>query len=350
MDGKVPKVAALVLNWNGYRNTIECCETLRVSSHSVWHLVIVENGSTDDSPEQLQTWLSAQAEQCRTFSVSTTAGSARVLQCKNGQADISTTSIMFLPTNLGFTGGCNIGLQFLLFNSDPPDYIAILNNDGRLQQSTIEHLVRAAEMSGAGIVAGMIVDPRTGAAELVDEVPLPVAVIYFLSFVPPVYRLVNSVWRWLRQWRGGGQNQLCFTGRVWGPLLLVRREVLHQIHEKQGRFLNEDLFMYGDETDLSYFTRKLGWRLVSNRESVYFHPIGRKEHPRIYYYSTRNAFHLARLMMPLPMRLLFYAVALSFFSLSAMRHWLLGGRRFATARLAGILDGLGHVTGKWTEH
>ncbi|MBF8248139.1 MAG: glycosyl transferase family 2 [Bacteroidetes bacterium] len=50
---KNPTVCAIVLNWNGYEDTCRCLESLKRATYPELHVVVVDNGSTDGSPEKL---------------------------------------------------------------------------------------------------------------------------------------------------------------------------------------------------------------------------------------------------------------------------------------------------------
>src|SRR5215469_9134948 len=52
-DINQPRVAIVLLNWNGYEDTLECIRSLRRMEYRNWHAVIVDNGSSDGSVERL---------------------------------------------------------------------------------------------------------------------------------------------------------------------------------------------------------------------------------------------------------------------------------------------------------
>src|SRR5262249_23631506 len=47
----VPRVCAVVLNWNGRDDTIRCLESLRADPYDRLEVVVVDNGSSDGSPD-----------------------------------------------------------------------------------------------------------------------------------------------------------------------------------------------------------------------------------------------------------------------------------------------------------
>jgi len=51
---KWPKVAIIILNWNGWKDTIECLESVVRKAYSNYQVIIMDNNSTDDSIEKMK--------------------------------------------------------------------------------------------------------------------------------------------------------------------------------------------------------------------------------------------------------------------------------------------------------
>ena len=49
-----PRVAVIILNWNGWEDTIECIESLRNIDYPNYDTIIVDNGFSDDSIEKIR--------------------------------------------------------------------------------------------------------------------------------------------------------------------------------------------------------------------------------------------------------------------------------------------------------
>jgi GT2 family glycosyltransferase len=44
-----PHVSIIVMNWNNYADTIECIESIEKISYPKYTIILVDNGSTDNS-------------------------------------------------------------------------------------------------------------------------------------------------------------------------------------------------------------------------------------------------------------------------------------------------------------
>jgi len=107
-----PCVYIVLLNWNGWRDTLECMRSLDSMEYRNWHAVIVDNGSADDSAKRLR-------EAYPTVPI-----------IENGK-------------NLGFAAGNNVGIRLAL--KEGADYVFVLNNDATVFPDTLSELVGFAE-------------------------------------------------------------------------------------------------------------------------------------------------------------------------------------------------------------
>ena len=109
---KEPMVAVVLLNWNNAHFTAPCIRSLQTSDYSNMHVMVVDNGSEDGSPEALR----------NDFPDATLI--------RNGQ-------------NLGFAAGNNVGIRAALEMG--AEYVLILNNDTEVDSKLIGELVAACE-------------------------------------------------------------------------------------------------------------------------------------------------------------------------------------------------------------
>ena len=48
------KVSIVILNWNGWQDTIECLESIYQNEYLNYEIIIVDNDSKDDSIEKIK--------------------------------------------------------------------------------------------------------------------------------------------------------------------------------------------------------------------------------------------------------------------------------------------------------
>ncbi|WP_158679801.1 glycosyltransferase family 2 protein [Deinococcus sp. NW-56] len=209
-------MGAVILNWNGWQDTAECLDSLRGLAYRNLDVLVVDNGSTDDSVEQLRQ---------RFPEVNLTA----------------------LPQNIGFGGASNLGTQTLL--EAGAEYIWLLNNDTTVSTLALTELVRTAES-----------DPSLG---------LVASVLY--NYGEPGI---------VQAWGGGTLHPYLLTlhhhfapadsyDHLLGTSLLIRREVLEQIG-----LLDERYIFSMEDTEYSLRAREHGWRLAVADASRVYHKGG----------------------------------------------------------------------------
>jgi GT2 family glycosyltransferase len=108
----IPKIIVVLVNWNGKIDTLECLASLRQDTYSSKQVIVVDNGSKDDSVAAIQ---AAHPE----------------------------VTILETGANLGFTGGNNVGIRHAL--EQDADYIYLLNNDTTVEPDALTKLVEAAK-------------------------------------------------------------------------------------------------------------------------------------------------------------------------------------------------------------
>ncbi len=119
------KATLIILAWNRWDLTRRCLETLRETDLTGAEVVVVDNGSTDETPRRL--------------------------------AGIPWVRTLTLPRNLGFVRGNNAGLEV----ADPESDIVLLNNDLELTQHDWLQRLRDCAHSAPdlGIVGCRLVQP-----------------------------------------------------------------------------------------------------------------------------------------------------------------------------------------------
>jgi hypothetical protein len=55
-SGQKPNIAIVAVNWNGWRDTLECLESVRQLAYPNYLMIVVDNNSQDDSVAQIRAW------------------------------------------------------------------------------------------------------------------------------------------------------------------------------------------------------------------------------------------------------------------------------------------------------
>lgn len=122
-------VAILVLNWNGWRDTIECIKSLLTSSNQDYFIFVGDNGSTNESLEYIE-------EYCKNDDIEY----SRVEYGIDNLPQIPTKVVLCdLKENNGFSKGNNMMLN--LASKYSPDYYLLLNNDTEVEHDFLDKLL-----------------------------------------------------------------------------------------------------------------------------------------------------------------------------------------------------------------
>jgi len=204
-----PQILILIVNWRNYPDTKACLESLPLLTYENYQVMVVDNGSGDDSIRSM------------------------------GE-DFPEVKLVELDENLGFAGGNNVGLEYALENDFP--YVLLLNNDTTiLDGDFLSKLVQVLEREHEIGAIGPAVQQTNGQTQL-SILPYP--------------SLGNTIKNSLGLYDPEHKNRQ-FVDSVAGCCVLVRREAI-QI----AGLLDDNYFMYGEETEWFFRMRKNGWKVL----------------------------------------------------------------------------------------
>ncbi|MBY0579681.1 MAG: glycosyltransferase family 2 protein [Burkholderiales bacterium] len=258
-------LAVIIVNYRTAHLVIDCVQSLLPEISEIdARIIIVDNQSGDDSVSRIQTWLEEQG-----------LPSSLVLLLES-------------PGNLGFSGGNNVGIRAV-----SAEYYLLLNSDTIVHPGAIRILLEtAAKFPKAGIVSPRLLGAsgeiqmscfkfHRPLGELVDSAQTSIIDRLMQDFVirlPPTMDVMEPEWT----------SFAC---------ALVRRQVFEEVG-----LLDDEFFMYFEDVEFCYRTRKAGWTIVHNpaAEVVHFHGgsssfeesvRARKRLPKYYYESRTRYFH-----------------------------------------------------------
>ena len=215
-----PRLSVIIPNWNGARHLPECLESLQRQSFKDFEVVLVDNGSSDDSlalVEHKFPWV----------------------------------RIVSNHANLGFSAAVNAGIR-----ATDSEYLVLLNNDTRAREDWLERLVAAMDATP---------DASFAACRM-------------LRYDPP--HRIDSAGDRFSLLRGGGINigageaaesrdQPAWVFGACAGAALYRRTLFDDI----GLF-DEDFFLVFEDVDISLRACVAGHRCLYVPDAVVYHKRG----------------------------------------------------------------------------
>lgn len=226
------ETAVIIVNWNGKKYLKDCLDSLKKQSYQDFDIFLVDNNSAD--------------------------GSAKIAR------NYKNVRLIQNDKNYGFAKGNNIATRQAI--NEGYKYVVLLNNDTVVNKDWLKSLAETAK------------DPKVGACQS--------KILLFDS------KLINSA--------GNGAHYLGFSYcghfkkedtfkeddevvAASGAAVLYKTEVL-----KKVGLLDEDFFMYHEDTDLSWRIRTLGYKILLSSNSVVYHKYSFSRNKMKLYYFERN--------------------------------------------------------------
>ncbi len=254
----MPNVYIIILNWNGYRDTVECVESLKKITYPNHRILLVDNGSTD--------------------------GSEKILREKFPKLSLIQTG-----ENLGYAEGNNVGIRYALENG--ADYIILLNNDTIVDPEFVTELVKVAESNKSiGILSSKV---------------------YFYDrpdtiwFAGAIFNLKSGKSKHIgyNEKDRGQHDNIQETDRTCGCSMMVSRKICETVG-----LMNPEYFCYGEDVDWSLRIKKAGHRVIFVPGSKVWHKVsastGGIQNSFPIYYSVRNHLRLVNTYLPFKFKML----------------------------------------------
>lgn len=219
---KQPEVLFIILNYNGWRDTIDCIDTVFNQSFKDYRVMLIDNGSCDNSLTHLQIFDS----------------NSRVIRIDNQK-------------NLGFAGGVNIGIRYAIDNNYP--FIVLLNNDARIEKNWLNNLMASMQKTKASVVTCLLLSSDGKKIESTGD----------------------SYSRWglpFPRQRDEATKKALDSGYVFGGTAgasLYKTSLFEEI----GLF-DEKFFAYYEDTDISLRAQIAGHRAYYEKSAVAYHDHG----------------------------------------------------------------------------
>jgi len=281
----VTKVYIVIVNWNGWQDTIECLESLALLNFPSYRIVLCDNGSTNQSLPELRQWAEARRIQYAEYDLAEAAAGGR-------PASDPALVLIRNGANLGFAGGNNVGLRYALAQGDF-SYAWLLNNDTVVDPDALTHLVRRMGQQPAPGICGSTIrfyHDRERVQALGGG--------HYCRWVGLPWHLGRFGFGGTKPDQGRAERWMNY---VEGASMLVSREFLLAVG-----LLCEDYFLYFEEADWAIRGRGR-FALGYAPQSLVYHKVGAsigtssnpaRKSPLCDFYSVRNRLLFTRRFYP----------------------------------------------------
>ncbi|MGA2317662.1 MAG: glycosyltransferase family 2 protein [Thermodesulfobacteriota bacterium] len=242
-------LSIIIVNWNTKEYLLPCLKSIFKGGQGTgWEVIVVDNGTRDGSREEVK----------KVFP------SARLIENEK---------------NFGFAKAANQGLQ-----KASGRYALLLNPDTQVENGAIERLVSFMDAySDVGVAGAQLLNADGTKQNSIANFP---------SLGTEL--LNKSLLRWLfpTKFPGKGRNysEPIEVDSVIGACMMVRRDTLDQVG-----LLDEDYFLFLEETDWCYRMKKAGWKIYHVPQAEIYHFQGKsaetvKKRARVEFYRSRYHF------------------------------------------------------------
>lgn len=235
------KMSVIILNWNDAAATAQCVAAVQAWRQIQPEVIIVDNGSQPEDVGKLEQL----------------APTARLLRNKH---------------NSGFAGGNNLGLEFVLQNSDAP--VLLLNNDAHIAEEHMTKLLKLLTAHPDAAIIGPILIEKSG-----EETILSAGGKNIARYTNAHVNLPSLPTE---------PTSLQVVDYVPGTIALLSNKVLHEVG-----LLDTEYFFSGEIADWCERARRKGFRALIAPQAQGYHYLKKASNVRstLYsYYSLRNRF------------------------------------------------------------
>ncbi len=214
-------ISIIIVNWNTRDILRNCIASIYAQTKDTeFEVIVVDNASTDDSPEMVK-------------------------------KEFPKATIVENLENRGFAAANNQGIRIAKSR-----YMLLLNSDTVVLDQAIAKIISFAEDNPDAAVVGCKVINPDGTLQRTCFM-FPSLLNMFLSSTYLYKLFPKSRFFGREQMTWWNRNDIREVNAVSGCFMLVRRKAIEQIG-----LMDEQFFMYAEETDWCYRFKKAGWRVV----------------------------------------------------------------------------------------
>lgn len=321
------RTAVLLVNWNGWEDTIECLESIKRLEPAPEKVIVCDNGSDDSSLTHIREWAQSETSPLLPGYLSDDDTSKELQapiqfaeftkeEAESGEVldDGAWLILIRSENNLGFAGGNNIGLRYI--STLDIDFIWLLNNDTVVHRDSLQALLRRVEGNpDIGICGSTLLHYDTP-----DKVQV-CAGGYYCRWIGLPWHIGQL--RSVDRLPAKSKVERCMNYVV-GASMLVSRPFLDGVG-----LLTEDYFLYFEELDWAVRARGR-YRLAYAPDSLVYHKVGasigtssdpRRKSMVCDYYAIRNRLLFTRRHEPIALPTVYLSVFCAFWVRLLLGEW-----------------------------
>lgn len=216
-------ILIVVLNWNGIDDTEKCIDSLLRQTCKTYKILVVDNGSKDDSSERLD---------------------------KLGEKHSDKVSVVKNPVNLGFAGGVNTGIRYAI--NETFDAVALFNNDAVADERWLESLEKGLK-GDVSVVTGLLLHANGKTIDSTGD--------FYSSWGIGFPRNRDTAAK------NAPKSGFVFSAS--GGASLYKTSLFKEV----GLF-DETFFAYYEDTDISFRTQLAGHKIYYTKDAIAYHAQG----------------------------------------------------------------------------
>lgn len=244
-DASHSAICAIVVNWNGWRDTVVCLESLLALGDTPMRVVVCDSASTDASVRELERYLGERFPHWP---------HTEFVPDRTQRGGVLSVHLLRLRHNLGYAAAINAGIRWARETWTPRGFW-LLNNDVQAQPGALDALVAAhASVSNAGICGSVLLEW--------DEPG-------HVQGVAGMYRRCLGVGRHARDLPADGSAVSLDVDYPIGASMYVAADYLDSVG-----LMDPDYFLYCEEMDWAERGRRQGYRPLVALESRLRHKEG----------------------------------------------------------------------------
>ncbi len=242
------KIGIVLVNYNGFEDTVECIESINKIKDTEYEIIVVDNASTDSSYEKLK--------------------NANLINC----------TVIEAEQNLGFSAGNNIGIQHA--KETGCNYILLLNNDTYVDKEFLRYFLECVhKYDDKAVIAGKILY-----ADAPSKIWYAGGKINWLTG--------RTVHYGIHEPDDGKYDDEKIVTFISGCCMFLPIKIIDIVG-----LMDEDYFLYCEDTDYCLRILKAGYRIMYEPKSKIYHKINASTNKIAgiqTYYLVRNKLYIIK--------------------------------------------------------